>query len=272
MKWDSKQYLQYVSERTQPAVDLVRRIPLENPASALDVGCGPGNSTAIVKAQFPDARVLGIDNSEDMLARARTQYGAETEFQLCDITSGLSEIRPGFDIVFSNACLQWVPDHKRVLPALYELLNPGGVLAVQIPKNGDSPLYKAMDEVVAEAKWNFNAAEVAYNKSLPPEDYFDILSSLTDDFTLWESVYYHRMKSHAALVEWIKGTKLRPYLNLLDEGCQKELENEIVQRVSSLYPVQENGEVIYRFRRLFFMAVKTNQEMERSDVLTVPRQ
>ncbi len=258
MKWDSRQYLQYANERTQPAVDLVKRIPLEAPASALDVGCGPGNSTAIVKAQFPDACVLGIDNSEDMLAKARAQYGSEIEFQHCDITTGLSKVRLGFDIVFSNACLQWVPDHRRILPTLYGLLNPGGVLAVQIPKNGDSPLYKAMDEVVAEAKWNFNAAEVAYNKSLSSEEYFDILSSLTDDFTMWESVYYHRMKSHAALVDWIKGTKLRPYLNLLDEGCQKELENEIVQRVIPLYPVQGNGEVIYRFRRLFFMAIKSN--------------
>ena len=256
MKWDSKQYLQYAGERTQPAVDLVKRIPLEGPATALDVGCGPGNSTAIVKAQFPHARVLGIDNSEDMLTKARTQYGDGIEFRYCDITTGLSEFTTGFDIVFSNACLQWVPDHKHILPALYGLLNPRGVLAVQIPKNGDSPLYKAMDEVVAEARWNFNAAEVAYNKSLSPEEYFDILSSLSGNFTMWESVYYHRMKSHVALVDWIKGTKLRPYLNLLDDRGQKELEDEIVRRVTPLYPVQENGEIIYRFRRLFFIAVK----------------
>ena len=109
---------------------------------------------------------------------------------------------------------------------------------------------------MAEARWNFNASEVAYNKSLSPEEYFDILSSLSGDFTIWESIYYHRMKSHAALVDWIKGTKLRPYLNLLDDKKQKELEDEIVRRVTPLYPVQKNGEVIYRFRRLFFIAVK----------------
>ena len=256
MKWDSKQYLQYANERTQPAVDLVKRIALDNPASALDVGCGPGNSTAILKAQFPGAEVLGIDNSEDMLAKARTQYGESLLFRYCDINTGLSGLAAKFDVVFSNACLQWVPDHRRILPALYGLLNPGGVLAVQIPKNGESPLYKAMDEVVAEPKWNFNSADVAYNKSLPPEEYFDILSGLSDDFSIWESVYYHRMKSHAALVDWIKGTKLRPYLTLLNDKGQKELENEIVTRLAPLYPVQKNGEIIYRFRRLFFIVRK----------------
>lgn len=256
MKWDSKQYLQYANERTQPAVDLVKRIAFDNPASALDVGCGPGNSTAILKAQFPGATVLGIDNSEDMLAKARTQHGEGILFQYCDINTGLSEFTTKFDVVFSNACLQWVPDHRRILPALYELLNPGGILAVQIPKNGDSPLYKTMDEVVAEPKWNFNAADVAYNKSLSPEEYFDILSSLSDDFTLWESVYYHRMRSRSALIDWIKGTKLRPYLNLLDDKGQKELADEIVERLTPLYPVRENGEIIYRFRRLFFTVIK----------------
>lgn len=256
MKWDSKQYLRYANERTQPAVDLAQRILLENPSSALDVGCGPGNSAAILKARFPGAKVIGIDNSEDMLTKARTQYGDDIEFRYCDITNGLSEFTGKFDVVFSNACLQWVSDHKRILPALYDLLNPGGVLAVQIPKNLDSPLYKAMDAVVAEPGWNFKTADVAYNGSLSQEEYFDIISALSDDFSMWETIYYHRMNSHAALVDWIKGTKLRPYLNLLDAERQKELEDEIVARLVPLYPAQENGEIIYRFRRLFFMATK----------------
>lgn len=258
MKWDSKQYLQYANERTQPAVDLAQKILLKKSSSALDVGCGPGNSTAILKAMFHDAKVIGVDNSEEMLTKARAQYGDDIEFRYCDITTGLPEFTSKFDIVFSNACLQWVPDHKRILPALYGLLNPGGVLAVQIPKNGDSPLYKAMDTVVADPTWNFNAADVAYNKSLSQEEYYDIISALSDDFSMWESVYYHRMKSHAALVDWIKGTKLRPYLNLLDSEHQKKLEDEIVKRLTPLYPVQENGEIIYRFRRLFFTVTKSN--------------
>ena len=255
MKWDSKQYLQFENERNQPAVDLTKRIVsnTETAKSIIDIGCGPGNSTAILKTFFPKAEVLGVDNSDNMLTKAVAQYGNFIKFQYCDITTDLPKIKQKFDIVFSNACLQWVPEHERIIPALYELLNDNGILAVQIPKNGDSPLYKAMDAVVNDPKWNFNLADVAYNKSLSPEEYFDILSSLSNDFAMWESVYYHRMKTHSALVDWIKGTKLRPYLNLLDETSQKKLENEIVNNLFSVYPVQRNGEIIYKFRRLFFV-------------------
>ena len=133
---------------------------------------------------------------------------------------------------------------------------PNGILAVQIPKNGDSPLYKSMDEVIENPKWGFSKVKIDYNMTLDEDEYFDILSSLTDDFSIWETVYFRRMPTYESLVEWIRGTKLRPYLNVLDDIKKQELEKEIVDKIRSRYKRQENGEIIYRFKRLFYIAKK----------------
>ncbi|MDD3368939.1 MAG: methyltransferase domain-containing protein [Lachnospiraceae bacterium] len=256
MKWDSNQYLKFQDERTQPAIDLANRIRLQTPKRAIDLGCGPGNSTVILKAYFPDAEVIGVDSSENMIQKAR-QTHPDISFEICDLNSDLDKLTEGFDIVFSNACLQWVPNHRELLPKLYNLLNPGGILAVQIPKNWDSPLYRAMNEVIDESKWGFDNVEIAYNGSLEQSEYYDLLSSIDPAFSIWETIYYHSMADHRALVEWIKGTKLRPYLNVLSEEKGECLMNEIVEKTKPLYPVQQNGKLIYQFRRLFFTIQKS---------------
>lgn len=253
-EWNSEQYLKFKVQRTQPAVDLVKRIGISNPQKILDIGCGPGNSTKVLKDTFPYAEILGVDSSENMIKKAKETY-PDIDFKIADITDENPNLQ-GFDIIFSNACLQWVPNHKVIIPSLFDKLNEGGMLAVQIPMNSEEKLFKIVDSTVREDKWNFSALKSEPNSALEPEEYFDILSSLTDKFDIWETVYYHSMPSVDAMVEWVKGTRLRPYLNSLSSADGEKLIDEITQKASLSYTKQENGEIIFKFRRFFFTATR----------------
>lgn len=254
-QWNSEQYLKFKSQRTQPAVDLAQRIQLDRPANVLDIGCGPGNSTAVLKERFPQADILGVDNSEDMLQKARALH-PDIRFQRCDVTTDIDAVGQ-YDVIFSNACLQWVPNHRELLPMLFNKLNKNGVLAVQMPMNGQETLFRIMDEVLSDPQWGFSSMNIEANGTLLPEEYFDILSSCTESFDLWETVYYHAMPSAEAMVEWVKGTRLRPYLQALDTEKAEKLEEEITKRAAAVYSTRQNGEVIFKFRRFFFTARKT---------------
>lgn len=248
--WSSLQYLKFQNERTQPAIDLAARVIKYAPKTVADIGCGPGNSTAVLKGMLPDSHIIGIDNSLNMIERAKNDH-PELEFALCDALS----LEGKYDMLFSNACLQWIPNHCSLIPDLMKKLSSGGVLAVQIPMNGDEPLYKAIDELAASDKWHLNRSLLRHNMVLDSMEYFNILSKCSSSFDIWETVYYHRMPNHHALVEWVKGTRLRPYLELMSEEQGREFENEIERAAVRLYPVMDNGEVVLKFRRLFFTAV-----------------
>ena len=253
-EWNAEQYLKFKNQRTQPAVDLAKRVMEYKPNSILDVGCGPGNSTSVLNNIFTNARILGVDNSETMIQKASQTY-PDIDFKLCDVTSELDKM-DNYDVIFSNACLQWIPDHKNFIPKLMNKLNPGGVLAVQIPMNGQETLFRIMNEVVQDSKWGFSESNTETNGTLQPEEYFDILSLCSSNFDIWETVYYHNMPNVQAMVEWVKGTRLRPYLNALDADAAEELEKEITDLAEKAYHTQENGEIIFKFRRFFFTAVK----------------
>lgn len=253
--WNSEQYLKFENQRTQPSIDLAQKINLAHPDKIVDIGCGPGNSTAVLKDIFPGAELLGIDSSKNMLQKARANY-PELAFKRCDAQKELGTLGERFDIVFSNACIQWIPNHRELLRNMMDLLHEGGVLAVQMPMSNREPLFEIIYDVVAQPRWNFGPLELNTVSTLTPEEYFDILNGLSSDFDLWETVYYHRMPSHPALLEWVKGTRLRPYLNALDESSAAAFEAEILNRAIKTYPVQPNGEIIFRFNRLFFTAVK----------------
>ncbi len=152
MLWDSDLYLQFKAERTQPSIDLVKRIPLSHAAKALDVGCGPGNSSRVLADAFPGARITGVDSSPEMIAAAAAAHPDMT-FRLCDAGDLASLGENGFDIVFSNACIQWVPDHPRLLGDMLSLLRPGGVLAVQIPMNQQEPIHRIVARLAADDEW-----------------------------------------------------------------------------------------------------------------------
>lgn len=252
--WDSKQYLKFSKERTQPAIDLANRIEI-NPQSIIDIGCGPGNSTAVLAGKFPNAKILGIDNSENMIISAKKNY-PNIEFMLCDAENGFADIERKFDVVFSNACIQWIPNHEKLLNNMMSLLNKDGILAIQTPMNYEEPIHKIIVKVTKGDKWKdkFPNPRIFYN--LMPSEYYDILSDISADFSMWTTTYFHRMKSHNDIMEWYRGTGSRPYISVLNENDKLEFEKDILEEVIKAYPKQKNGEIIFRFPRFFFIARK----------------
>lgn len=253
--WNSAQYLKFKKERTQPSVDLANRIHIENPKRIIDIGCGPGNSTAVLKSRFPDSYVLGVDFSPNMIERAKSDY-PELDFMLFDATSDFEKLDGKFDVVFSNACIQWVPDHKRLLCNMMAILNAGGVMAVQVPNQAKMPIHKIIKKVTSSEKWKscFEKGREFYN--LTEEEYFNLLSSISSDFSMWQTTYFHRMPSQQSIIEWYSSTGLKPYLDLLGDNQKQELKEDTLEKVKMYYPVQNNGEVIFKFDRLFFVAKK----------------
>lgn len=251
--WNPQQYLKFKKERTQPSLDLAARLAL-SPEKALDVGCGPGNSTQVVADRFPGAKVTGIDFSASMVETARREHPS-LEFYQCDISLPLDHLPHDFDLVFSNACLQWVPDHPRLLPRLMALLSPGGMLAVQVPVNWREPIHQIIQRTVTLPAWR---ERIPYHRefyTLKPEEYFDLLSEISADFTMWETTYLHRLPSHQAIMDWYSSTGLKPYLDAaVDSAAREEFYQEVFRQVKEAYPVQKNGEIIFRFPRLFFTA------------------
>lgn len=249
--WNSLQYKKFIAQRSQPAKDLAMRLSAMTPKTVVDIGCGPGNSTKILRDIFPQASILGIDSSPNMIEKAK-EDNPELDFAVCDALS----LDGKFDVIFSNACFHWIPDHKTFLPALMDKLNAGGVLAVQMPYNNAEPLYRIINETVADPKWEFDAAKLENNVTLAPEEYYKILSGCSAFFDIWETTYYHSMPDRQALFEWVKSAKLRPYLNCLSEEKGKKLEAEILAKAEKEYPVMSDGNIIFKFSRLFFVAIK----------------
>lgn len=250
--WDAAQYLKFGAQRTQPSRDLAARIPLEQPRKIIDIGCGPGNSTEVLRQRFPQADILGVDSSPEMI-RAAAQAHPEMRFQLCDAGTELGTLDRDFDVVFSNACIQWIPNHPKLLREMMQLLRPGGILAVQIPINQKEPIHQIIQALAAGEKWkaHFPSPRIFYQ--LTVSEYYDLLGEITDSFELWETVYMHAMLSHDAIMEWYRGTGLRPYLAALTPELQQEVEKDVLDGVKQAYPVQKDGSVIFPFPRLFFL-------------------
>lgn len=255
-EWDSAQYLKFADERTQPAVDLANRIRKSGALKVADVGCGPGNSTGVLARRFPAASILGIDSSPEMIRAAKEKY-PRLSFRLCDAGKELLSLGQNeYDIVFSNACIQWIPDHRKLLANMVALLKRGGVLAVQMPMNYEEPIHRIIGEVSRSETWSARLPNKRIFYHLTQGEYFDLLSDLASDVTLWQTTYFHRMHSHADIMEWYRGTGLRPYLEALPETERADFEKEISAKLPEAYPKQQNGEILFRFPRFFFLAVK----------------
>lgn len=250
-EWNPKKYLQFKQQRTQPAIDLANRVRECNPKTVADIGCGPGNSTAILKSVFPHAEICGIDNSAAMLTKARAAH-SEISFLL----GSADNLTGHYDLLFSNACLQWLPAHETLIPKLMSNLNENGTLAVQMPKSQQEPLFQIIRAVAAESEWDFSRVHFEQNDVLSSEAYYAILSSCASRFEMWETAYYHIMPSHLSLIEWVRSTRLRPYLDVLNPEEQTEFENRILRKVKEAYPLTEQNEVIFKFNRFFFVANK----------------
>lgn len=251
--WNTEQYLQFKKQRTRPALDLISRIPLSYPAAVLDLGCGPGNSTQALRDRFPEAEIWGIDSSEEMLRTARESV-SQAKFFLFDATDDLQKLGRKFDLIFSNACIQWIPDHPALFRNMTAILKEDGILAIQTPMTADMPMHKILKQTVSLPEWREKISHPRIFYNLTPEGYFDLLQELFPFCELWQTEYFHEMPSHEAILEWYKGTGLRPYLEALNKEDKKAFEKEIFQEITKAYPKQKNGTVLFRFPRLFLLA------------------
>lgn len=251
--WSPTQYLQFADERTRAARDLLAQVPLGRAGSVYDLGCGPGNSTALLIERFPDARIIGVDSSPGMLAEARKAYP-----RLRFVEGDLSDWQPeaGTDLLFANALFQWVPDHLKVLQRLLTALPTGGVLAVQMPDNLYEPSHVAMRETAASGPWAGKLKDVG-RESLPPvATYYDALKPHAARVDIWHTIYNHSIDGARGIVEWVKGTGLRPYIDPLDTAERQAYLATYEARIAKAYPLAFDGKALLRFPRLFIICVK----------------
>jgi trans-aconitate 2-methyltransferase len=251
--WDASQYLRFAGERTQPCHDLVARIPLAAPGRVIDLGCGPGNSTAVLAERWPDAEIVGLDSSAEMVARARADF-PKVDFLESDIGSWQTD--EPFDVVFSNAALQWLPDHRGLLPHLHSQVAPGGVLAVQVPGDPAAIPHRLMRELANSPAWReFFHGDVREWFVEAPEVYYDILAPHALRLDLWMTDYLYILPDVAAIAEWYRGTGLRPYLDALgDEPLRAKFVDDFIASLRAHYSPRHDGRVIFPFRRLFLIA------------------
>ena len=251
--WNPEAYLKFADERTRPAADLAARILKASPGSILDVGCGPGNSTRVLRERWPGAEITGLDNSPEMIAQARASHPGGAW-----VLGDAAAYDPGrrFDVVFSNAALQWLPDQEQVLPRLLALAEEDGCLAVQVPAEG-SGFRAALRAVAGRPRWRPALAGAEDALSFHEAAfYYDQLAPRAARVDLWETTYFHVLASHEALLEWYAQTGMRPYLDRLGEADRAAFQAEVLAACRGDYPAAADGKVLMPFRRVLFVAWK----------------
>jgi trans-aconitate 2-methyltransferase len=251
--WNPALYRRFEDERTRPARELLLRVPLASASQAVDLGCGPGNSTELLVERFPDAQVAGTDNSQAMLESARKRLPG-VRFELSDISTWVPDKAP--DLIYANAALQWVPDHESLIPRLFAALAPGGVLGVQMPDNREEPTHRAMREVAALDPFAGAIGDVEALRSaiLPLSRYYDLLAPHAAQVDVWHTIYQHPMASPAAIVEWVSSTGLKPFVERLPEKLRSAYLTEYEGRIARDYLPRADGKLLLAFPRLFFVA------------------
>jgi len=251
VSWDPKIYLAYASERTRPAAELLARIADEHPQRVADLGCGPGNSTALLAARWPGAHVEGIDSSPDMLKEARAS-GVPAQWINADVQSWAPQAP--YDLIYSNATYQWVEDHERLLPRLMGFVKKGGTFAFQVPRNFSDPSHALMHAVAESGPWKAKLAPVRPASVLSPERYYDILSPVCSSLDIWETVYLQVMEGDDPVYRWVSATGLRPFAQALDGEEREAYLAQYRQRLRDAYPKRADGKTLFPFRRLFAVA------------------
>ncbi|HYL10989.1 MAG TPA: methyltransferase domain-containing protein [Candidatus Acidoferrales bacterium] len=249
--WEPHTYLQFAEVRFRAGLDLLEHIPPGEYRQIYDLGCGTGHLTKIVAERFPGASVTGIDSSPEMLAEARREF-PEISWVQADIAAW----RPSAsaDLLFTNAALQWVPSHETLFPSLLEMIGPGGVLAVQMPRNFDSPAHLALEEVVREKEWSGKLAGAAVAAVSTPEAYWKWLSPMAAKLDIWETIYQQVLEGKNSVADYLRGTALRPFLSALSRDDGARFFAEFARRTAAAYPPQPNGKTLFPFRRLFVVA------------------
>lgn len=254
-QWDPNLYLKFADERTQPAIDLAARVALEAPRRIIDIGCGPGNSTAVLRRRWPLAKVTGLDSSAEMIERARRD--SPDQEWICEDAARFTADK-AYDLVYSNATLQWIPDHDDLIRRLWDGVANGGALAVQVPANQASPLHRAL-LAVAESKpfrTHLDGARRLFTYR-PAGFYYDLLAPNARRYQTWTTEYLHVMQSHQDLMTWYRGTGMRPFLQALADDAERDaFESAVLREARNGYPLQSDGKLLFAFRRLFFVAYR----------------
>lgn len=253
--WNSDLYLKFEEERTRAARDLLARIPYCETRLVFDLGCGPGNSTELLTRSFPGANVVGVDKSDNMLAVARARVPA-AQFVKDDV----ADWRPPAtaDLIFANATLHFLPDHRKLITRLLESLRPGGRLAVQMPNNTHELSHAAMRMVAADGPWAGRLVPVAKSLTVigQADEYYDLFAPFCQAVDIWQTIYIHPLDGPDGVVEWFEGSGLRPFLDLLSPEESSDFLARYRERLAQAYPRQPNGKVLLRYPRLFFVLQK----------------
>jgi trans-aconitate 2-methyltransferase len=245
--WDANLYLQFADYRTQPSIDLIARIALSHPQRVIDLGCGPGNSTEMLRQRWPEADIIGLDSSPEMIAAA-SNVRPEAKWVLADAATWTADAP--FDVVFSNAALQWVPNHSRLFPHLFAQVAPHGALAVQIPAHFQSPVHRLLHEIADTPAWQprmHEAKNALVNER--PSFYYDLLQPIASQIDIWETEYNHVMDSPESIMQWMSGTALRPFLEALEDESQRlQFQEMLLAGLVRAYPRQKDGRVLFPYR------------------------
>lgn len=251
MVWNPDIYLKFADHRLRPALDLLGRIDMENPSRVFDLGCGAGNVTRFLLQRWPQAMVTGIDSSAEMLGRAGRDF-PQIHWRQADIGSWQPEIPA--ELIYSNAALQWLDGHDRLLPALFRALAPGGVLAVQMPRNFAQPSHVLMRQVAEKGRWAAKLApHLREDPVAAPAEYWRLLQPLGATLDIWETEYLQDLSGDDAVLHWMSGTSLRPLLDALEGEEKNDFADEYRHLLAQAYPMESGGTTLFPFRRLFML-------------------
>jgi trans-aconitate 2-methyltransferase len=251
--WDPVTYLEFADERSRPFFDLLSRIPAAEPRVVVDLGCGPGQLTASLADRWPQAQIVGLDSSPEMIMRAAQFAGPRLRFQLQDLRDWRPET--GVDVIISNATLQWIPGHRDLLSFLVSSLAPDGWLAFQVPGNFDEPSHQLLRRLSADPRYAPLLTDVAWPSAADAASYLDDLAGLGCSVAAWETTYLHVLNGRDPVFRWMSGTGARPVLQALSEDRRDQFVAEYQELLNRAYPTRPYGTVL-PFRRIFVVARK----------------
>ncbi|MEJ1967487.1 MAG: trans-aconitate 2-methyltransferase [Rhizomicrobium sp.] len=251
MAWNPHLYLTFADERTRPAAELLAHVPDEAPARVIDLGCGPGNSTALLAARWPHARLEGLDSSPQMLEQAH-RSGVTAHWIEADLATW--QAHEPYDVVYSNAAYQWLPDHAALVPRLMGFVVRGGSFAFQVPHNMDAPSHALMRQTAADGPWSARLANVREIVVLHADAYYDILKAHAATVDIWETEYLHVLRGDDAVYHWVSATGLRPFMAALADDERDAFIAAYKQKLLAAYPPRPDGTTLFPFKRLFAVA------------------